>query len=368
MGIEKERISTAQMVILGLFTLIGDMALVYPTTMTTEAHQDAWIAALISIPLGLALIYLMVSVGNIHPERTIIEISQMVLGKWAGIAVGLFYLNFFVLAASTYVREMEDFLTTQIYEGTPGGVIRFMSLVILVYGLRLGLESVGRAAQVFFPLFALFLVSLMILLFPQVQIDRLYPMMNTPLPGMLHTIMFGVFYPFGELCVFFMVYPFTRKNSKINRDIFLSVFLGAVGLNLILFLSLTVLGVYFSEHNFYAAYILAQKINIANFLQRLEALMATAWIITTYFKTALYFYAFVLGTAQLLKLKSHRPFIFPVAFLIYGLSQLSSKNIVFYVKEIPAYWVDWNLTVSFVLPLTILIVYKMRRRRSAPQE
>ncbi|MEK3905104.1 GerAB/ArcD/ProY family transporter [Paenibacillus sp. FSL R7-0179] len=367
MGIEKERISTAQMVILGLFTFIGDMALVYPTTMTTEAHQDAWIAALISLPLGMALIYLLITVANISPDRTIIEISQQVLGKWAGIAVGIFYLNFFILASSTYAREMEDFLTTQIYEGTPGGVIRFMSLVILVYGLRLGLEAVGRAAQVFFPLFTLFLVSLVVLLFPQVQIDRLYPIMTTPLPGMLHSIMFGVFYPFGELCVFLMIYPFTRKSSKINRNIFIALFAGAVALNLILFLSLTVLGVYFSEHNFYAAYILAQKINIANFLQRLEALMATAWIITTYFKTALYFYAFVLGTAQMFKLKSHRPLIFPVAFLIYGLSQLSSNDIVFYVKEIPAYWVDWNLTVSFVLPMTILIVYKVRKRNPASQ-
>lgn len=176
--------------------------------------------------------------------------------------------------------------------------------------------------------------------------------------------MYGVFYPFGEMCVFFMVYPYARKSGTINRDIFVCIFAGALTLNLILILSLTVLGVYFSEHNFYAAYILARKINIANFLQRIEALMATAWIISTYFKTVLFFYAFVLGSAQFLKLKSYRPLIFPVAFLLYGLSQLVSKNIIFYVKEIPAYWVDWNMTYSFVLPLFMLIVFKVRKRLS----
>ncbi|WNS44902.1 endospore germination permease [Paenibacillus sp. MMS20-IR301] len=365
MSIEKDRISTAQLVILGLFTLIGDMALVYPAAMTTAAHQDAWIAALISIPLGLGTVFLMVTVANINPNKTIIELSQQIMGKWIGRVIGVFYLFFFIIAASTYVREIEDFMCTQIYEGTPGGVIRFMSIVLLVYGLRLGLETVSRAAQVFFPLFAVFLVCLMLLLLPQVKLERIYPILNTPLPDMLHAVMFGVFYPFGELCVFFMVYPFAQKNSKTNRDIFLCLVFGSAGLNLILFLSLTVLGVYFSEHNFYAAYVLAQKINIANFLQRLEALMATAWIITTYFKTALYFYAFVLGTAQLLKLKSHRPLIFPVAFLIYGLSQLIAKNIIFYVKEIPAYWVDWDFTVSLVLPLILLVVHKVKERAAA---
>ncbi|MBE0344548.1 spore gernimation protein, partial [Paenibacillus sp. 28ISP30-2] len=96
-----------------------------------------------------------------------------------------------------------------------------------------------------------------------------------------------VFYPFGEMCVFFMVYPYVQKQSNTSRNIFISLLIGAVGLNLILFLSLTVLGAYFSEHEFYAAYILAQRINIANFLQRIEALMATTWIISTYFTTAL---------------------------------------------------------------------------------
>lgn len=151
-----------------------------------------------------------------------------------------------------------------------------------------------------------------------------------------------------------------QKTKQYKPGYIHRLVIGGVGLNLILFLSLTVLGAYFSEHNFYAAYILAQRINIGNFLQRLEALMATTWIISTYFKTALYFYAFVLGTAQLLKLKSYRPLIFPVAFLLYGLTHLIAKDIIFYVKEVPAYWVDWDFTYSIVFPLMLLIVYHIK--------
>ncbi|AIQ46632.1 spore gernimation protein [Paenibacillus sp. FSL R7-0273] len=364
MTLEKDRLSSAQMVILGLFAFIGDMALVYPAVMASSAHQDAWITGLISVPLGIGTIFLLVTLGNIDPTKTIIELSRQILGKWLGGAVGLYYLFFYLLAGSTYIREIEDFLCTQIYEGTPGGVIRAMGIFILVYGLRLGLETLGRASQIFFPLFALFLVCLIVLLLPQVRVDRLLPMLNTPVPDMIHSVMYGVFYPFGEMCVFLMIYPYVRKSDKINRDIFLSICLGAVVLNIILILSLTVLGVYFSEHDFYAAYLLARKINIANFLQRIEALMATAWIISTYFKTVLFFYAFVLGTAQFFKLKSYRPLIFPTAFLLYGLSQLIAKNIIFYVSEIPAYWVDWNFTYAFVLPVIMLSVNTVRKRLS----
>lgn len=150
MKLEQDRISTAQMMLLGLFSLIGEMALVYPAAMASGAHEDAWIAALISIPLGLACVKLMISTSNIDPTKTIIELSSQVLGKWVGGAVALSYLFFFLIAASTYIREIEDFMCTQIYEGTPGGVIRFMAIFLLVYGLRLGLETLGRAAQIFF--------------------------------------------------------------------------------------------------------------------------------------------------------------------------------------------------------------------------
>ncbi|MGG1617558.1 endospore germination permease [Paenibacillus sp. NRS-1782] len=364
MNLEKDRISTTQMMILGFLLLIGDTALVYPTIMTTGAHEDAWIAGLICIPLGLACIKLIVSASNIDPTKTIIELSLQGLGKWVGGAVALSYLFFFLLETSIYVREIEDFMCTQIYEGTPGGVIRSMAIILLVYGLRLGLETLGRAAQIFFPFFAFFLICLIVLLFPEAQIERIYPILNTPLPDMLHTIMFGVFFPFGEMCVIFMVLPYVQKKSNTSRNILISLLIGAVALNLILFLSLTVLGAYFSEHEFYAAYILAQRINIANFLQRIEALMATTWIISTYFKTVLFFHAFVLGTAQILKLKSYRPLIFPVAFLIYGLSHLIAKNIIFYVKEVPPYWLNWEITNAFAFPLILLVVYHIRKRIS----
>jgi spore germination protein KB len=64
-----------------------------------------------------------------------------------------------------------------------------------VYGLRLGLETLGRAAQIFFSFFAFFLIFLIVLLFPEAQIERIYPILNTPFPDRLHTIMFGVFFP-----------------------------------------------------------------------------------------------------------------------------------------------------------------------------
>lgn len=265
------------------------MALIYPLTMVADSRQDAWIASLISLPLSLAGMLIPLKIHHLFPQMNLIELNHKILGKWIGTAFNLFYLFFFLMASAIYIREIEDFMCTHIFEATPGAVFRSMTLFLIVYGLRLGLETVARAAEIFLPLFILFFAALMILLVPQVQLENLLPIMNTPMPKLLHSVLFGVSYPFGEMIVFLMVLPYVKQNKHTKRDLVLIMIIGAAVLNLILFLSLTVPGAYLSEHHFYAAYILAQKINIANFLQRIEALMAIVWVITTYFKTALYF-------------------------------------------------------------------------------
>ncbi|MFB5678016.1 endospore germination permease [Paenibacillus terreus] len=368
--LENGRINTRQLTILVLLTLVGDMALVYPEIMCYIAKQDAWIAAVVSIPLGTALIWLLLKLYCLHPGLTLIESVQTILGKWAGGAVALFYLQYFIIAGCIYIREIEDFTGTQIYERTPGSVIRFMVLFLVVCGVYLGLEVIGRSAEVFLPMFIFFLVGLLVLLLPQAHWDRLLPMMDTPVPTLLEAVKFGVFYPFGEVLIILMIYPYARVQKHTNRDILFGVILGALGLNLIVLLSATVLGVYLTEQHFFAAYVLAQKINIGEFLQRIEALMGFAWFISTYFKTLLYFYGFTLGTAQLFRLHSRRLLILPTGLLAFGLVELLSPDMIFYIKTIPPFWVSWNITLSLVIPLLLLGVNALKqsgKRNKQPQ-
>ena len=114
MSLEKDHLSSNQLSMLGLLCVVGDMALVYPAAMSAGAHQDAWIAGLISIPLGLGIIKLLLLVSRMNQNQTVIEQSTHILGRWAGGAVAVSYLFFFLICCATYVRDMEDFLTTQI--------------------------------------------------------------------------------------------------------------------------------------------------------------------------------------------------------------------------------------------------------------
>lgn len=135
-------------------------------------------------------------------------------------------------------------------------------------------------------------------------------------------------------------------------------------LTTLLLISLMIFGPFLTQHDIYISYTLSQKINIGNFFERIEAFMATAWLIATYFKSLLYMFSFVIGIAQLFRLKTYKPLILPSAMLLFALAVLISPNVIFYTNTIMPAWVDWDITVSFIIPLFLLLVHRLRSGKS----
>ncbi|WP_338555695.1 endospore germination permease [Paenibacillus sp. KS-LC4] len=360
--LERGKISVRQLSVLVFLAVIGDMILIFPSVTTGYAQQDAWIAALLGIPFGLFFLWLMLKVSSLYPQLNLIQINERILGKWLGILISCAYLYFFLFAGATFIREVGDFLTTQLYQKTPIRFIHLLFVLALLWGVWNGLEPIARSAEILLPCFLAICLFLIICLLPQVDLKQLKPYLGSETTSFAHATLLSSVYPCGELCSFMMIYPYTTRSSHRNKDVLLAALFASLLLALLVFISLTVLGAYFTEHNIYSTYLLTQKINIGAFLQRIEALMATAWVISTFFKTVLFFYAFTLGTAQLLKLTTYKPFTVTTAFLMFGLALMIAPNILYYVKTIVPYWVDWDLTYAFIFPALLLVTYFIRKK------
>ncbi|WP_374955085.1 GerAB/ArcD/ProY family transporter [Paenibacillus sp. PCH8] len=105
-----------------------------------------------------------------------------------------------------------------------------------------------------------------------------------------------------------------------------------------------------------------QKISIGNFFQRIEALMASAWLISTYFKAMVYLYAFTIGIAELFKLKRYEFLVLPSSMLVFGLANLVAPGVTFIIITVVPYWVDWDTTISILLPGILLLVHGFKAR------
>lgn len=363
--LEQGRLGTRQLTTLIFMMVVGDMMLIYPSVITSYAKQDSWICAFIGVPLGMALMAMILKLCSMHPEKNLVQMARSILGFWPGTFFSCFYLFFFIIGASTHTREVGDFMTTQIFPYTPIRIIILMFVIVIAWGVSHGLEAMGRSSELLMPVVIVFIVVLAVCLLPQIDTRNLKPVSDTGVVSISQGILVSIIYPIGEVVPIMMILPYVAKQAHRTRDVIIAAGLGSLVLATLVTISLLVLGAFLTQHNIYASFVLSQKISIGSFFERIEAIMASSWLISTYFKAMIYLYAFIVGCAELFKLKQYQILVLPASILIFGLANLISPSITFIVITIVPYWVDWDTTLGIILPGCLLLIQLLKSYRKS---
>ncbi|NRF91707.1 GerAB/ArcD/ProY family transporter [Paenibacillus frigoriresistens] len=157
-----DQIPPRQFMIIVILYAIGTAILVIPASVAADTKQDAWMPQMVSIALGVVLVWLYFFISKKFPTCSIFEINDTVFGKWLGkfITLGLALLT--LIFSSQVVFYVGQFMTTQIIQETPIQSIHILFMLIVVMGAKLGMVVLLRTAEIFFPwivlLFILFMV------------------------------------------------------------------------------------------------------------------------------------------------------------------------------------------------------------------
>ncbi|MFT9816733.1 endospore germination permease [Lysinibacillus sp. NPDC056185] len=359
---EKEIISSRQFMIITLLSSIGTAILISPASVTSEAKQDAWIAAIISVVLSLLLIKLFVTVGKRTPTLTFVEANEKILGRFFGkiTSIGFIILSF--LSAGELLYFIGIFMKTEIMPETPMMAFAFLFSIIIIYAAFLGIEVFARSAEILFAMFILIFIFFVVCISPSVHMENLQPIMEVPAKSLFFSIIRLMSIFSLPLVILLMIFPSSvNVHESAQKGFYIGTILGGIVLIAIITLAILVLGPTNTASRTFPSYSLAQRISIGNFLQRIEVIMAAMWIISIYIKTFMFFYAGVIGIAQICKINNHRPLIFPFGMIILGLSQIVHPSIIhseIYNKET---WPIFSFIFAILLPLVLLLVAKIRK-------
>ena len=361
------KISARQFAILVILFSIGTTILVIPRSMAQVVKQDAWIAAVFGTGIGLLLVALYIAVGRMFPTKTLVEINEVLLGKWLGKVVSLTFVFFSLYSTASLFFYVGNFLTTKIMPETPIEAIHILFASILIMGIRLGLEPLARSAELLFPIFVfLFIVLVVSTLLPPVQmkVENIQPVFETGIKPMIHAVFLfsGIFSL--PLIVLLMIFPVSVNQPKAaEKNFFIGILIGGICLLIIIALTILVLGPDSSARQIFPSYHVAKKINVGDFIQRIEAILALMWIITIYFKMACYFYASVIGLAQTLNMKDYRPLTLPLGIIVVSFSLIAHPNVTYVDKFDKEIWPLYVSTYGLVLPLLLLAVNAFRKKK-----
>ncbi|MBO1515443.1 GerAB/ArcD/ProY family transporter [Metabacillus bambusae] len=360
--LEKGKIWGWQFTILVFLFTTGSSLILVPSMLAAKAKQDAWLAGIFALAVGLLLVWLYQTLGSLFPEMTLVEYIEKILGKWIGKAISLLFFTYPFVLGAFVLRNIGDFMTTQIMPETPIEAIHFVYLTIVMMGTRYGLETLARAGEILFPLFIVLFLFLVIFISPQIELEKIQPILEEGMKPVLQSAFLFIGFPFLELCIFLMIFPYVNHPKKAGKAFFMGTLMGGIVLIVLTALAILVEGADQTSRYLNPSYILAQKINIGNFVQRIEAIVAIMWFISIFFKLTICFYVSNLSLAQILKLKDYRVLVFPLGMIIYVLSLIVSPNIVYISTHVLDVWPLYFSIFGLFIPLLLLGIAAVRKK------
>lgn len=349
------KISVRQFTMLILLYTIGTTILVIPSGLAADAKQNAWIAAVVGCMMSAVIVGLYIWLGGKFGDRTLIQYIEYVFGKWMSVPLTLLFLFFSFIGSAAVLFYIGNFMTTQVMPETPIESIVILFTGIIVMGLLAGLEVLARASEILMPWFLLLFIVSAFFLIPEIEIEKIQPITEIGLKPIFKAALSYIGTASLPLIVFLMVFPaYINNPAKAKRGFLIGNMLGGLFVIIVTFLSISILGADFTERNLYPSYALAKKINVGNFIQRVEILMAGMWFITIFFKISFYSYSFVTGLAQLCGIKDYRPLVIPFGILLVFYSLIVYPDVIYMMDFDSTVYIPYALSIAFLLPAFIL--------------
>lgn len=357
------KISPHQFMIMVISTFIGTSVLLIPRSLASDAKQDAWIAAILGAAVALLLVKFYNNLGEQFGAMTLVEYIKKLLGPWLGSLVAFTFVLFLFVNSIDLLWVIGSFIVTQLMPETPFVVINTLFMVVVIIGSRLGLEVIARAGEILFPWAVGGLILLLLFALPGAEFKYLQPVLENGIKPIIQTAVSYQSFNSLTLVALLMIFPSKLSNLQEGKKAF---FRGTLTAGIMVFfltiVNILVLGVESVERNVYPSYALAKKINIGNIIERMEAVIGMVWAVTVFFKTILYFNGAVVGFAQTLEFKDHRPFILPFGLLVIILSIIVYPDMPSAEVWESTTWVSYVLTNGFILPLLLIIIRKFNRK------
>ena len=333
--------------------IFSTVILPVPSIIAAHARQDAWISVILATGAGLLIALLATTLGLRFPNRTIFEYPDEILGRWPGKLVSCLYIFWLIHINAGVVRQFGEFLVAGFLPDTPLIVFTLALVAVAAYAVRNGLEVFTRTNEIFFSLIILFLIISMLLTIKDVALHRLLPVGDA---GVI-SIAKGAVVPaawFGEIVTITALIPYLTRPRDAHRVGIGAVLVSSILLLMVVLDAIILVGADVLDAITYSGLQKFRIVNIASFLGRLEALAMVNWITGGFVKVVFFYWATVLGIAQVMELKDYRPLVLPVGALILGMSILNHEDVMDLQRFITLAFPPFVAVFAVVWPLLLL--------------
>jgi spore germination protein (amino acid permease) len=258
---------------------------------------------LAGIPFGLMVI----SLSQRYPKKNLIEISELVLGKWLGKGLGILVILVCGYFGGLLFGQVTDMFSRSILPEIPNWV--FLGSVIFLSYLMVcvGIEVFARFSEVIFPIIFLGLIATIALAIPRFERGELLPLLENGIKPILSGTMQVIPWPFefvlflGGLIAFL---PQGKQEMKLIRSQIWRIFIGIGFLNMLVTLAeIWVFGPIETARMTYGILTLGKMIEVSRTISGIESIFAMIWFGALIIKISSFQFIVFWGIQSLFKIK-----------------------------------------------------------------
>ncbi|MGG0176840.1 GerAB/ArcD/ProY family transporter [Gottfriedia acidiceleris] len=342
-----------------------------PIEIFTRAKQDGWISLLVGLFVACLLFTVYIKLYSLFPDLPLTKYIQIILGKYVGKIIALFYILYFLYIAARTLRDFEDLLTITLYNASSLISIGLIMMLLIMYAISKGLETFARSCEFIF-IMIMFLVVIFIgfeIISNLIKMDNLRPVLENGWKPIFKAFPIFLTVPFGEILTFTMIMPQLNKQDlaiKVGIPAFL--FSGII-LTLFTVLNTAILGASTIERTTYPLLTSVSYINIADFIQRLDTFIVVISVCNSFVKITIYLYCAVAGAADLFNVKKSDQLVYPIGIITVVTSIWVASSFLEHHKEgtdLVPYLL--HIPLQIIIPVSLLLVLLFQGKLKSNKE
>lgn len=355
----KEVISDKQAIVITAMFIMGSTLVL---GVGGEAKQDVWLSITLGMIIAIPMMLVYAKILSLFHGKDVFEIMEMVFGKIFGKITIIFFTWYAFHLGSLVVRNFAEFINTVTLPETPRIILMLIMAVLCIWVVQEGIEALGRWSSVIFPSLLAIILIVVALSMTQANTENLKPVLGNGLSPVIGGA-FSVFtFPFAEAVLLMVAYS-SLPNKKSPKKVYLiGLLIAGFFLLGIAVRNVLVLGADTVSILYFPSYTAVSKINIGDFLQRIEVMVSVVFIFAGFVKISICLHAACKGVCRVLNINNYRFIVSPVGLMMVNLAYWIYPDIMEMQNWAFKIYKYYALPFEVILPITILIVAAIRIR------
>ncbi|PKM94850.1 MAG: spore gernimation protein [Firmicutes bacterium HGW-Firmicutes-1] len=357
---EKEIVTNKQVICLMILFIMGSTLVL---GVGAEAKQDSWIAILTATAVAIMIVLIYSRILWLFPGKDLFQILELILGKYVGKVVSLLFIWYAFHLGVLVIRNFSEFMKVVALLETPELVSALILVLLCIWGVKEGIEVLGRWSQFVLPLLLAIILTTIILSLKMADWTNIRPIMYNSF-GPITKAAFSVFsFPFAETVVFMMILSGAKDQKGYYMIYLKSILIGGLIVLIINIRNIVVVGHEFITNTAFPSYAAVSLINVGEFLQRIEILVSVVFLFAGFIKISICLLAVSNGVARVLNITQYRTLVTPIGLIMLSLSLIIYDSIMEMQEWAFIYYKFYALPFQVIMPVIIWSLCEIKVKR-----